>query len=207
MHVRLRWCLSAQKYTVHLPDLGNPDSAAVETLISATLHFESFKDLGTFMMLESETSCSVFNPPISWRKSRFVRLNDNNCDHVLTLTHHLNRIEDVSVAVDHDAHRDKETGQEEQEDEGGIVGVLGRPVQRAAQPVDLQGVAVPAQKRSSCPGQRVEPDVADGPPRPGEIDHLSVDHADVALVGQGSQGHDGNDAWWKWGGREQDLGQ
>ena len=120
--------------------------------------------------------------------------------HVWTLTHHANHIEDVSVAVDHDAHRHEETGQEEEEDEGGVVGVLGRPVQRTAQPVDLQGVAVPAQKRSSGPGQRVEPDVADGPPCPGEVHHLSVDHADVALVGQGSQAHDGDDAWGREGG-------
>lgn len=127
-------------------------------------------------------------------------------------THHLDCIEDVPVAVDHDAHRDKETSEEEQEDEGGIVWVFRSPVQRTAQLVDLQSVAVPAQQRGSCPGQRVQPDVADGPPSPGEIYHLSMDHPDVALVGQRSQGHDGNDAWWRVGDRrtdrsEQDLGQ
>lgn len=60
------------------------------------------------------------------------------------MAYHLHCIEDVSVAVDHDAHRNKETGQEEEEDEGGIIWVLRCPVQGAAQLVDLQCVAVPA---------------------------------------------------------------
>lgn len=111
------------------------------------------------------------------------------------MTYHLHRIEDVAIAVDHDAHRDKETCQEEEEDEGGIVWVLGRPVQGAAQLVDLQSVAVPPQQRSPCPGQGVEPDVANGLPCPGEVHHLRMDHPDVALIGQGGQSHDGNDAW------------
>lgn len=114
------------------------------------------------------------------------------------MTYHLHCVEDVPVAVDHDAHRHKETGQQEEEDEGGIVGVLGRPVEGAAQLVDLQCVAVPAQQRSPRPGQGVHPDVADCPPRPGEVHHLGVDHPDVALIGQGRQSHDGNDAWqWR----------
>lgn len=111
------------------------------------------------------------------------------------MTYHLHCVEDVPVAVDHDAHRDKETGQEEEEDEGGIIRVLRRPVQRAAQLMDLQSVAVPPQQRSPGPGQGVQPDVANGSPRPGEVHHLCMDHPDVALVGQGSQSHDGNDAW------------
>lgn len=135
------------------------------------------------VLLQSEKSCSVFNPPDS------ENLQSHNKSTIIVtasdVTHHLNSVEDVSVAVDHDAHGDKETGQQEQENEGGVVGVLGSPVQRAAQPVDLEGVAVPAQERSSCPDQRVEPDVANGPPGPGEVHHLSVDHTDVALVGQG----------------------
>lgn len=109
-------------------------------------------------------------------------------------------VEDVPIAVDHDAHWHKEAGQEEEEDEGGVVGVLGGPVQRAAQPVDLQRVAVPPQQRSARPHQGVQPDVADGPPRPGEVHHLGVDHPDVALVGQGRQSHDGDDAWQDRGG-------
>lgn len=114
------------------------------------------------------------------------------------MTYHLHCVEDVPVAVDHDAHRHKETGQQEEEDEGGIVGVLGRPVEGAAQLVDLQCVAVPAQQWSPRPGQGVHPDVADCPPRPGEVHHLGVDHPDVALIGQGRQSHDGNDAWqWR----------
>lgn len=110
-------------------------------------------------------------------------------------TYHLHCVEDVPVTVDHDAHGDKEAGQEEEEDEGGIIWVLRRPVEGTAQLMDLQGVAVPTQQRGPGPGQGVEPDVADGPPRPGEVHHLRMDHADVALIGQGNQGHDGNDAW------------
>ena len=53
------------------------------------------------------------------------------------MSYHLHCIEDVPVAVDHDAHRHKETSQEEEEDEGGIIGVLRCPVQGAAQLVDL----------------------------------------------------------------------
>lgn len=116
------------------------------------------------------------------------------------MTYHLHCIEDVPVAVYHDAHRHKETGQEEEEDEGGIVWVLRRPVQGAAQPVDLQSVAVPPQQRSPRPGQGVQPDVANGPPRPGEVHHLCMDHPDVALIGQGRQSHDGNNAWQRRGG-------
>lgn len=111
------------------------------------------------------------------------------------MSYHLHCVEDVPIAVDHDAHRHKETGQEEEEDEGGIIGVLGCPVQGAAQLVDLQRVAVPPQQRSPRPGQGVQPNVADGPPRPGEVHHLGVDHPDVALISQGRQSHDGNDAW------------
>lgn len=110
------------------------------------------------------------------------------------MSYHLHCIEDVPIAVDHDAHRHKETGQEEEEDEGGIVRVLWCPVQRAAQLVDLKGVAVPPQQRSPCPGQRVQPDVGNGPPRPGEVHNLGMDHPDVALIGEGSQSHDGNNA-------------
>lgn len=118
-------------------------------------------------------------------------------------THHLHCIEDVPIAVDHDTHRDKETGKEEEDDEGGIIWVFRCPVHRAAQLVDLQRVAVPAQQRSPSPSQRIQPDVPNGSPRPGEVHHLCMDHSDVALVGQGCQSHDGNDAW-QW--RERDRG-
>ncbi len=111
------------------------------------------------------------------------------------MTHHLHGIEDVAIAVDHDAHRHEEAGQEEEEDEGGIIRVFRCPVQGAAQLVDLQRVPVPPQQRSPCPGQGVQPDVANGPPRPGEVHHLCMNHPDVALIGQGSQSHDGNYAW------------
>ena len=116
-------------------------------------------------------------------------------------SYHFHCIEDVPVAVDHDAHRHKETGQEEEEDEWGIVWVLRRPVQRAAQLVDLQSVAVPTQQRGPCPGQGVQPDVGNGPPRPGEVHDLGMDHPDVALIGQGCQSHDRNNAW-QWGERD-----
>lgn len=111
------------------------------------------------------------------------------------ISHHLHCIKDVPIAVDHDSHRHKETGQEEQEDEGCIVWVLRCPVQRAAQLVDFQSVAVPPQQRSSSPGEGVEPNVGDGPPCPGEVHDLGVDHTDVALIGQRCQSHNGNNAW------------
>lgn len=68
--------------------------------------------------------------------------------------------------------------------------------------MDLQSVTVPPQQRSPRPGQGVQPDVGDGPPRPGEVHHLGVDHPDVALIGQGCQSHDGDDAW-QWEGERQ----
>lgn len=107
-------------------------------------------------------------------------------------------IEDVPVAVDHDTHGHKETGEEEQKDEGGIVRVLGSPVQGATQLVDFQSVAVPPQQRSPRPGQGIQPYVGNGSPGPGEVHHLGMDDADVALISQGCQSHDGNNAWqWR----------
>lgn len=61
--------------------------------------------------------------------------------------------------------------------------------------MDLHSVAVPTQERGPCPGQGVEPDVGDAPPGPGEVHHLSIDHPDVALVGQSWETHDGHNAW------------
>lgn len=110
-------------------------------------------------------------------------------------SYHFHSVEDVPITVDHDAHWDEEAGQEEEEDEWGVVGVFGGPVQGAAQFVDLQRVAVPPDQRSPGPDERVEPDVSDGPPDPGEVHHLSVHHPDVALIGQSCQSHDGHDAW------------
>lgn len=111
------------------------------------------------------------------------------------MTYHLHCVENVAIAVDHDAHGDKKTSQEEEEDEWGIIWILGCPVQGAAKLVDLQSVTIPPKERSPRPGQGVQPDVADGLPSPGEVDHLRVDHPDVTLIGQGGQSHDGNDAW------------
>lgn len=111
------------------------------------------------------------------------------------MTYHLHCVENIAVAVDHDAHGNKKTSQEEEEDKGGIIWVLGGPVQGAAQLVDLQSVSIPPEERCTCPDQGVEPDVANGFPRPGKVHHLCVDHSDVTLIGQGGQSHDGNDAW------------
>ena len=47
-------------------------------------------------------------------------------------SYHLHCVKNVPVAVDHNAHWYEEAGQEKEEDEGGIVRVLGSPVQRAA---------------------------------------------------------------------------
>lgn len=111
------------------------------------------------------------------------------------MTYHLHCVENIAIAVDHDAHGNKKTSQEEEKDEGGIIWVLGCPVQGAAQLVDLQSVSIPPKERCTCPGQGVQPDVANGLPRPGEVHHLRVNHSDVPLIGQGGQSHDGNDAW------------
>lgn len=111
------------------------------------------------------------------------------------MTHHLHCVENIAIAVDHYAHGNKKTSQEEEEDEGGIIGVLGCPVQGAAQLVDLQRVSIPPKERCTRPGQGVQPDVPNGLPRPGEVHHLCVDHSDVPLIGQGSQSHYGNNAW------------
>lgn len=46
----------------------------------------------------------------------------------MCMSYHLHCVENVSVAVDHNAHRHKETAQEEEEDEGSIIWVLGCPV-------------------------------------------------------------------------------
>lgn len=112
----------------------------------------------------------------------------------MCISYHSHCIEDVPIAVDHNAHRHKETAKEEEEDERSIIWVFRCPVQRAAQLVDLKSVTVPAQERSPRPRQGVEPDVSDGPPCPGKIHHLGVDHPDVTLIGQGCQSHDGDDA-------------
>lgn len=60
--------------------------------------------------------------------------------------------------------------------------------------MDFQRVAVPSQERSSSPGQRVQPDVRDGPPGPGEVNDLGMNHTDVALIRQTGESHDGHDA-------------
>lgn len=43
--------------------------------------------------------------------------------------YHSHCVEDVAIAVDHDANRHEETRKEEEEDEGGIVWVFGCPIQ------------------------------------------------------------------------------
>lgn len=68
-------------------------------------------------------------------------------------SYHVHCVQNVSIAVGHNPHRNKETGKEEEKDEGGIIGVFRGPVQRAAQLVDLQGVPVPAQERSTSPSE------------------------------------------------------
>lgn len=93
-------------------------------------------------------------------------------------------VQDVSIAVGYDPHRNKEAGKEEEQDEGGIIGVFRGPVQRAAQLVDLQGVPVPAQERSNSPCEWVEPDMHDGSPGPGEVYDLGMYHSNVAFICQ-----------------------
>lgn len=103
-------------------------------------------------------------------------------------------VQDVAIAIRYDSHGHKEAPQQEEEDEGGVVGVLGGPVQRAAQLVDLQRVAVPAQQGRPGPCDGVQPDVGNGPPGPGEVNNLGVHHPNVPLVRQGGESHDGHDA-------------
>jgi len=48
------------------------------------------------------------------------------------LPYHFHCIQDVSITVGHDTHRDKEASEEEEENEGSIIGIFRRPVKRAA---------------------------------------------------------------------------
>lgn len=72
--------------------------------------------------------------------------------HKKTKPYHSHSVQDVSITIGHDAHRDEETSEEKEENEGSIIGVFGSPVERAAQLMDLQRVAVPPQQRSTGPG-------------------------------------------------------
>lgn len=91
-------------------------------------------------------------------------------------------VHNISIAVDHNPHWNKEAGKEEEKYEGGIIGVFRGPVQRAAQLVDLQGVPVPAQERSTSPCKWVQPDEGDGSPGPVEVYDLGMYHSNVAFI-------------------------
>lgn len=96
--------------------------------------------------------------------------------------YHAYSVQYVAIAVRHDSHGYKETPKQEEKDEGGVIWVLGGPVQGATELVNFQRVAVPAQKRCARPGNGIQPDVRDGPPGPGEVNDLGVHHSDVSLV-------------------------
>lgn len=112
--------------------------------------------------------------------------NPTLCHYKSFFSYHVHCVQNVPVTVGHDPHGNKEAGKEEEEDEGGIIGVFRGPVQRAAQLVDLQSVPVPAQQRSTSPCKWIEPDVGDGSPGPGEVYDLGMYHSNVAFICQGT---------------------
>lgn len=93
-------------------------------------------------------------------------------------------IQNVAIAMGYDAHGRHQAAKEQEERKGGVFGVLGSPGHGAAQSVHVRDVPVPAQERCSRPGQRVEPDVGNGPPGPGKIDRSGLDQTDMTFIGQ-----------------------
>lgn len=98
----------------------------------------------------------------------------------------------MTIAMGYDAHRHHQAAKEREEHKRGVIGILGSPVHSTAQSVHVEDVPIPAQERRSCPCQGVEPDVGNGPPGPGEIDHSGMHHADITLIGQHSESRNGN---------------
>lgn len=77
-----------------------------------------------------------------------------------------------------------QAAKKQEKHKGGVAGVLGWPVPRAAWPMHVQDVVVPAQERCSWPHCWGQPDARDGPPGLGEIDHSGMDHANITLIRQ-----------------------
>lgn len=98
----------------------------------------------------------------------------------------------MTVAMGYDAHGHHQTAKKQEEHKGGVVGILGFPVHSTAQSMYIEDVPVPAQERRSCPCQRVEPDIGNGPPGPGKIDHSGMYHTDITFISQHSEGGNGN---------------
>ena len=112
--------------------------------------------------------------------------------HLQPSTHHSNGIQNVTIAMAYDAHGYHQAAKKQEEHEGGVVGILGFPIHCTAQSMYIQDVSVPAQERCSCPCQGVEPDIGNGPPGPGEVDHSGMYHTDITFIGQHSEGGNGD---------------
>lgn len=107
-------------------------------------------------------------------------------------------VQQHAVGVEDDAERQDQAEGEQADDVGDIVGRLGPPVHWAGGAGTLGPVPAPAQQRRYRPGHRVEPGEADSSQRRAVLSAAGYggrNHGAVTLVGQNSEGNQGDDAW------------
>lgn len=104
-------------------------------------------------------------------------------------------MQQLAVGVEDDAERQNEAEGEQADDVRDIVWRTCPPVNRAGGAGTLRTISAPAQQRRHGPGHGVKPGEADPCQRWAEVSTVCSSrrhHGAVALVGQNSQGDEGN---------------